>query len=399
MILMNNDKITYYVGSSEIINKPIPPYSEIVCEFLEELSGRLRSESYGKQFSDIMSFSFWCRKGNIQKLKKEFGDKYIRMGRGIAFHIAPSNVPINFAFSFVFGLLSGNCNIVRVSTKQFKQTELVCNAIRDLLEKDKFAELKKRNAIISYEADQEITDYYSSISDARIIWGGDKTIAQIRKSPVPARSVDITFADRYSFAILSTESVLELSEDKLKVLAENFYNDTFYIDQNACSSPHLILWKSKDSGMAEAAKRRFWDQVKTIAEKYDLEDIKVSDKYTLLCEQAVSFKEIDYVHRYDNLIYVAGLKELPDRLSSLRGKFGVFYEMEISAFDVLAEGVTAEFQTCLVFGINENEIVNFIIANNLQGIDRIVSIGNAMDISVIWDGYDIVGALSRIISF
>jgi hypothetical protein len=395
---MNNDKITYYVGASEIINKPIPPYSEIVCDFLDELSRRLRADSDGKKFSDVIAFAFWCRKGNIQKLKKEFDGKYVRIGRGVVFHIAPSNVPVNFAFSFVFGLLSGNCNIVRVSSKQFKQTELICNVVRDLFEQDKFAELKKRNAIVSYEADQEITDYYSSISEARIIWGGDETIAQIRKSPIAARSIDVTFADRYSFAVLSAEAVMELSEDQLNTLAENFYNDTFYIDQNACSSPHLVLWKSKNPDMTEEAKIKFWNQVKVVAEKYDLEDIKVSDKYTLLCEQAVSFKEIDHAYCYDNLIYVARLRRLPERLSTLRGKFGVFYEMEISNFDVLAESISAEFQTCLVFGINKNEIVDFIVKNNLRGIDRIVPIGKALDINIVWDGYDIIGTLSRVIS-
>ena len=39
-------------------------------------------------------------------LKKEYKkDESLRLGRGIIFHIAPSNVPINFAYSLVAGLL------------------------------------------------------------------------------------------------------------------------------------------------------------------------------------------------------------------------------------------------------------------------------------------------------
>ena len=36
--------------------------------------------------------------------------------------------------------------------------------------------------------------------------------------------------------------------------------------------------------------------------------------------------------------------------------------------------------------------------NNLLGIDRIVPIGEALNIEIIWDGYDVIRSLSRIIS-
>jgi hypothetical protein len=36
--------------------------------------------------------------------------------------------------------------------------------------------------------------------------------------------------------------------------------------------------------------------------------------------------------------------------------------------------------------------------SNLTGIDRIVPIGNALDIDFKWDGYDLIKTLSRIVS-
>ena len=36
--------------------------------------------------------------------------------------------------------------------------------------------------------------------------------------------------------------------------------------------------------------------------------------------------------------------------------------------------------------------------NNLLGIDRVVPIGKALDISLIWDGYDVIDSLSRTIT-
>ena len=57
------------------------------------------------------------------------------IGRGLAYHIAPSNIPINFAYSLVFGLLSGNTNIVRLSSKNFIQIKLLCDLFFKILKK------------------------------------------------------------------------------------------------------------------------------------------------------------------------------------------------------------------------------------------------------------------------
>ena len=35
---------------------------------------------------------------------------------------------------------------------------------------------------------------------------------------------------------------------------------------------------------------------------------------------------------------------------------------------------------------------------NLKGIDRVVDIGNSNSISLLWDGYDIIRSLSRVIN-
>ena len=49
------------------------------------------------------------------------------------------------------------------------------------------------------------------------------------------------------------------------------------------------------------------------------------------------------------------------------------------------------------FGVDKFDLLNFVLKNRLSGIDRIVPLGNALDMDIIWDGYDIVRSLSRII--
>ena len=55
---------------------------------------------------------------------------------------------------------------------------------------------------------KEITDAFSALCNVRVIWGGDATIAEIRKSPLPPRSNEITFADRHSAAVINADSYL-----------------------------------------------------------------------------------------------------------------------------------------------------------------------------------------------
>lgn len=402
VIPMNKNEVRYLVGGECFEAVPLPIYSDIVCEFLDQLSKELRKDAETKKYPDILTFAFWCRKANITRMKSEYQSHYLRLGRGVAFHIAPSNVPINFAFSLAFGMLAGNGNIVRVSEKNFPQIEIVCNSIGRLLEQSKFRVLKMQTQIISYGHVKEINAYYSAKCDVRVIWGGDATIYEIRKSPIKTRCTEITFADRFSFAIFDERALEMLEEKELLRLAEKFYNDTYLMDQNACSSPHLILWRNQGSAevMLEhqtllRGRERFWKALYRIAEKYDLPEKKVLDKFTIICEKSTQIKEIESVHRYGNLLYVTELSLLPKDIDELRGKFGLFYECELNNYQELCARISPKVQTCVVYGIDKEELLRVFVDNHITGIDRIVSVGEAMDIGVYWDGYDVIGSLSR----
>ena len=43
-------------------------------------------------------------------------------------------------------------------------------------------------------------------------------------------------------------------------------------------------------------------------------------------------------------------------------------------------------------------MINFVTHNNLKGVDRIVPIGDSLNIGLIWDGIDLRRSLSRAIS-
>ena len=120
-VIQLNDlhKIDVVSGAKHLNILPDIPFNGMSIDFLDELSNVLRKSAESKIFGDLMAFSFWCRKSNINKLKREQRDRNQRLGRGLAFHIAPSNVPLNFGYSFIFGLLSGNSNIIKIPSRTF----------------------------------------------------------------------------------------------------------------------------------------------------------------------------------------------------------------------------------------------------------------------------------------
>ena len=382
---------------SNVNNTPLRPFEPMVLDCLGEISAAILKSPVGRHFPDLTAFAFYIRKANLQKLEAAFTSDEIRLGRGLCFHIAPANIPVNFAFTWVFSLLAGNANIVRLPSKDFPQVDALLTIIKDTL--DKYPELKERNAFVKYpRTDNETTAAYCQMADCRMIWGGDRTIAAIKALPTKPRCVDVTFADRYSVAIISAEAILEADDAQIGRLAQDFYNDTYLMDQNACSSPQVILWEVGKLGSGEVgkAKERFWNAVYELAErKYVLQDAVAVDKYTLFCEEAVGNDNIQSIKRKGNLLYRVELKSLSSDIVSHRGKAGFFFEYALGNRQELFSVITEKFQTITQFGIDAVELAGQIAAAHLRGIDRIVPIGKAMDIGVFWDGHDLIRELSR----
>lgn len=373
--------------------KQLVLFADVICDFLAELSAKLMAAPEAKQYPDVVTFGFFCRRGNITRLKKRYEDRLAnRLGRGVSFHIAPSNVPINFAYSLVAALLAGNSCIVRASSKPFRQVDLVCECIKEVLQKDEYTQLSDYISVIRYPHNKELNDLFSSLADIRVIWGGDNTINELRRSALPPRSVEIAFADRYSVAVIDADSIL--AADNLQQTARDFYNDTYLYDQNACSSPRLIYWLG-NSGKITAAKERFWGAVHDYISKiYQIEPVIAVDKFTMACRAAIGLSA--EIHPFkDNLISRISIERLDEALTEYRCAGGSFIEYGDEKLDALAAVVTRKYQTLSYFGVDKNILTDFVINNGLCGIDRIVPIGKTADFDLVWDGYDLIMQMSR----
>ncbi len=377
-----------------IAMSPVEPFSEDCIAYLDALSKLLLKNPDTKKYPEIATFGFFCRKSNILQLKKKhFNENYLSLGRGIIFHITPSNVPLNFAYSLISGLLSGNSNIVRIPSHFFEPVEVICNAINKLSLEKNYLPVSSRILLVRYNRQSTATEYFSSKCDVRIIWGGDSTIKEIRRNALPPRSFDVTFADRYSICVINADNfIFEKMPDQI---ATGFYNDTYLFDQNACTSPHLVVWLGSEDNV-QAAKKLFWDSLyKIVKTRYNIQPITAIDKLTTFYNQAAQLKNVSRTGTPDNLLWIVTLNELPKNIEAFRCSSGFFSEYHASSISELSEIIDRKYQTLSYYGIEKEELVKFISQTKPLGIDRITPIGKTTVFSLIWDGFNLIEVLSR----
>ncbi len=379
-----------FVSDSALI-----PFSNEVISYLNDLSKLLYKDARTRNYPDVSTFAFFVRKSNLFSLKKEYFNSDInRLGRGIVFHIAPSNVPVNFAYSLVSSLLAGNTNIVRVPSKSFDQVNIISDAILELSKLKNHKKISDKIMLISYPRNDSANSFFSKICDVRVIWGGDNTIRQIRESDIPPRSFDLTFADRYSICIINADSYVD--EKNPEKIALNFYNDTYLFDQNACTAPHLVIWIGKKKNVINS-KNIFWDNLHVIANsRYDIQSVIAVDKLTALHNQAIKSKKLKKIESKDNLVVRVEIDELPKNIDEFRCSSGYFNEYQASNLIEISPIIDQKYQTIAHYGVSKKEL-NKLIESNPKGIDRIVKIGKTTDFSLTWDGYNLIDTLSRII--
>lgn len=392
------NRMHFLCGDSNLINnidsiKVLKTFSSEVVDFLQCLHLEILTDKRSEIYPDLITFAFWCRKNNIFKFEKSYNDIEFRLGIGVVLHIAPSNVPLNFAYSLVAGLLAGNINIVRLSSKEFNQVEILVAAINRLT-RDQFQSIKNHIFLIQYPHDSDITKQLSSLSDGRIIWGGTKTINTIRENIIKPNGIDLGFADRYSICVIDSDEYL-LAQDK-KQIANHFYNDSYTNDQYTCSSPSLIFWLGKNKIEAQNI---FWQYLESIvSQKYTINEKQSIDKLLAFYDLSLKYtcrKEIVS----NNLITRIKMTTIDDAIFDYRCGNGFFMEYNIEKLEEILPYSKKSCQTITYFGIKNEIITALIVVNGVKGCDRIVKMGRALNFSLIWDGHDLITMFSRKISY
>lgn len=360
------------------------PFAEDVLAFTQSLSKclvRLR------HLPEVVALGYWLRKANIKAMQQQFEEQHrdkVIKPRGLVFHIAPSNVDTIFVYSWMLSLLAGNKNVIRISSKS-EVNELLQIILEEIAQVEAVA---NTTLLCTYNHEEQATALLSAACHTRVIWGGDATVQAIRQVPLAPLANELAFPDRFSLAVLNSERVAQLNEVELDALLEKFYNDVFWFDQMACSSPRLVVWQGKSV-------QTFWARFeqKVQQKQYELLAATQVLKYTTSLQLAAD----DSVKAVDSAMYFSRvqLQDVPADVREQHCGGGLFYEYEVERLQHLAKVIIDKDQTLAYFGFEQDELIAFVEAIGTRGLDRIVPIGQALDFNGVWDGQSFLSSFTR----
>ncbi|KAA5605207.1 acyl-CoA reductase [Roseospira marina] len=398
---------TVVVGDpAQITNRPAPVWDPARLAFLADVSRTLLALPAARALPDVVTFAYWARAAHLAALKANAAasteapadpaTRRPQVGLGLVFHVCPANVPVNAAFSLAFGLLAGNSNVVRLPSAESATLTTLVGALSTVLAEPRHAAMAAAVLLVRYPRDDAVNAYWSARADGRVVWGGDATVQHMRGFPLPPRGREVSFPDRYSLCTLKAEAVLALDDAGLSTLCGHLYNDVYIMEQAACSSPQLVAWVG-DADTVAAAQARLWPAFAAHVDgRHRIPPIRVMDKFVAACESALA-PDVTAVHRHGNALYRIAMAAPRSDQETCRGTSGTLHEVVLPSLESLAPMVSDRYQTLTSFGHPRDDLTAFVVSHGLRGIDRVVPVGQALDMGLIWDGYDIIGSLSRVI--
>lgn len=411
-------EVTLLAGTDSPTAEALQPFSPEAITFLDHFSRALRGDSGARQDAEVMALAFWCRRAHLLALKNRHGLTPGRMGRGKIFHLAPANVPMMFVYTWAIGLLAGNTGIVRISerTLQREAVQDVLRVFRELFSQEENAVIRERTSLISYARSDAVTEQILADCRGRVLWGGDETIRHMQQIPMPENAVELTFPDRVSLAVISEDALEKADQENQRNLVHRFYNDTYVMDQNGCSSPQTVIWlkKTEDSKKtscpgnslqdadflesgSETIRDKWWSLLAQEAEQeYGMDGFRSARKLEKAAVSAMQTDEISSIRRYcGNELYVLQLAALPKDIAAYKGGFGLFFETETEDIAEIFRSFSPRIQTVVCIGIDPAEQAAAAAHQKAAGALRFVETGQALQMDTVWDGIDLIDALSR----
>lgn len=373
-----------------------------IVEFVTKFARKLLAPATARRFPELASLGFFLRKGEIAKALSTMDSSAdsLRFPRGLVFHVPPANVDTIFVYSWALSALAGNHNVVRVSSRSAGAAEAVLEALNAALsEVDSSVSdvVRATQRMVTYDRSDEVSGALSLAADLRVVWGGDGSVAALRKYPLAPHARDLTFPDRSSFAVVSVAGWQRASSEERHAAAEGFYNDSYWFDQAACSSPRAVFWVGDESGGRVAAQ-----EFRTL-----LASVLAAKQHVTEPAMAVQKRVSAYGAAVDGLVEEIAFEgnglatlELTDPLAMPREWLGAgtFANARVSSLSDLVPVVVRKDQTVSQFGFTTEELTAFVHELAGRGVDRIVPFGSALTFSAVWDGYDLLAEFSRLVT-
>ncbi|MGB8733297.1 MAG: acyl-CoA reductase [Candidatus Sulfotelmatobacter sp.] len=371
------------------------PFEASVVDACVNLSQRILRDPGARRYPELLALAFWMRKAELHRLHQQF-DLLQREDRllvpcGTVFHLPPRNVDTMFVYSWLLSALTGNFNVIRLSPQRSGSTDELLRFFCETLE-HAGPPAREGTWIVSYGHEEEPTEALSALCDMRVIWGGDHTVSTIRRIPIPPHARETVFADRFSLAAIEAASYLDLNESRRAVLAKKFFDDAFWFDQMACSSPRLVVWCGTQAKTL-AASADFFPRVNDYAMSHTkVEPGQSMHRFLSSCLAVLDRPVTDY--RRFPALSVLTLASLSD-LSRDHPGGSFFLECQVERLAEIVPALRRRDQTLTWFGFSPEELKTMAVTLNGRALDRIVPIGQALQFGRFWDGNDLLQSFCR----
>ncbi|MCC2606253.1 acyl-CoA reductase [Planctobacterium marinum] len=379
-------EITYVLQPSEQqFSGKLSPFSEEIISFVNALSQALLKGSDSANQPNLVALGYWLRKSNIESIKSEFlgNSAYIYKPVGTVFHITPANVDIQFAYSWLISLLMGNLNIIRLSQQESEERTILLNVIGSIIDSQAYPNIASNNVFITYPHNDQITKAISLESDARMIWGSDTTTRAIKAITSKVSCRDIVFSDKYSICLLDLQGVSDYHQ-----LANGLARDIQAFSQLACSSPKVIFSVGKSNLPEDLI-----DKVYRHLTKENYSSARTTN-HLVAQQMCAARNELLKVVRLPQLT-VLQLSAFSTEVLDWHNGEGLLYWINIESIEQLTNVIDEKCQTISHFNIDQTLLIKLINELPINTVDRVVPVGQALNFSIVWDGYDLTEYLSR----
>jgi Acyl-CoA reductase (LuxC) len=373
------------------------PFSAARIDTLARLSTALLADPALRRDPASIAVAYWLRRAQLARLAEEHGRRLatepdvVRVPVGRVLHLAPSNVDTLFIYSWALAYLCGNVSVVRLSQESSVVVEALLRVIDSVASED--CELRASNRFVTYGHDDAITTALSAWCTHRVIWGGDETVAAIRPLPLPAHASERVFGSKYSFAVIDAARYHAAPEEVRSKVASGFFNDLFWFDQMACSSPQVVFWIGEpEVGQAAAAEFERALQVEVERRQF------VPPVASAVHRRAYAFglaasTDVEVVLEHPGFVGVH-LRNWAALDKEICGG-GLVRHLRVRHLSEVLAFVGEGDQTATQWGLESDALAEFAAQAGVRGLDRVVPIGEALAFDVVWDGFHLIDDMMR----
>jgi len=316
-------------------------------------------------------------------LKSELGDKrllneWLPRGeasvhcqpRGIMLHVLAGNVPAVTIMSLVRGILTKNCNIAKMSSRDVVTASYFVKSFADV---DPEHPITKTTSAIYWPSDKrDILDKLLSFVNCVCTWGGRESVEGIRKG-APHEVELLEFGPRRGIQLIGKGAFKDLKQVTIRAA-----HDLTVFDQEACFSPQIAFVEGNAEKYAKNLAESLEEENERLPRGFSTPEMHAVVSHTRLYSKFRGHK-VFHPEKTDWTIIIAkNMKELPTPHPTCR----TIFLIPVKDIKESLKYISSETQVVAVEPFDRG--IELRDELTIRGVDRITHVGKM--------GYFAVGA-------